>query len=813
MQKQKDYANLYSNKVKINKKNIKMADKKSQAKTSIIDQVAERILTSDNVLVALSKDPSVDELSAALGLTFILDKMGKYATAIFSGAVPNAIEFLEPEKTFETNTNSLQDFIIALDKEKADHLRYKIDGDYVKVFITPYKTTIEESDIEFSHGDYNVDLVVALNVANAADLDSALTEYGRIMHDASSINIHADVAGNFADLEWGDPNASSISEMIYRLSEKLREEEARKLVDKPIATALMAGIVAATNRFSNEHTKPETLSIASKLMTAGADQQLISSSIPVDILTTDVVDANEDAEAAADVATAEAATKTAPAESDAVSVDELEALEKDSADKTAAPAATKADQAATEATAATTEPAEPAPAPVPKPAKKADPTALEIRHGAVDFELDENGEEKIEPEPESESESEPESEPEPVAVTVEAEPAAEAAPAAVAPEAVPEITPEAAAPAAPIIPVIESKKDHVSLAPLTAPAAAASTPVAAAPTAEMPVADAPASIPVPEPVPVPEPTPVTEPTLPTAESVIVAPEVSPEEAARETHVAEPLNESDLNPEDNAAEDAIDAALQKAAAAAARQQAEATAQLDQMVAASMPTTAAAQNPVMTELATASGIKNIAPLNQNVQAPALPKDYSAMMNEALAEPLVAEPVQAPVEAAPVTAPQMPGVTAAPVAAPATAIRVPAPQAAAPVEYANALPMPDPNGILPPAPAPFAPEASLPVASPADLPTAQAYAEQIQATNPMVQSQPAAPVAVPTMPEPVLPVEASVAPIAPAVPEDQPTLSAGNSQYYGQSASAAVQGVNPVMQDQIYPSDPSAYHIPGM
>ena len=108
-------------------------------KTSVIDQVAEKIRTSDNVLIALSKDPSVDELSGALGLTFILDKMGKHATAIFSGAVPNAIEFLEPEKTFEVNTNSLQDFIIALDKEKADHLRYKIEGDFVKVFITPYR--------------------------------------------------------------------------------------------------------------------------------------------------------------------------------------------------------------------------------------------------------------------------------------------------------------------------------------------------------------------------------------------------------------------------------------------------------------------------------------------------------------------------------------------------------------------------------------------------------------------------------------------------------------------------------------------------
>ena len=755
-----------------------MADKKPQAKSSIIDQVAERIRTSDNVLVALSKDPSVDELSAALGLTFI-DKMGKYATAIFSGAVPNAIEFLEPEKTFETNTNSLQDFIIALDKEKADHLRYKIDGDYVKVYITPYKTTIEESDIEFSHGDYNVDLVVALNVPGAADLDSALSEYGRIMHDASSINIHADVAGNFADLEWGNPNASSVSEMIYQLSEKLREEEGQKLVDKPIATALMAGIVAATNRFSNEHTKPETLNVASKLMIAGADQQLISSSIPVDILTSDVVDANEDAKASEPKHEKKKENKET-----AEKVNELEALENAPSDNQEAPSEDKAPEPepTPEPTPIPTPEPTPAPTPAPKKEKKPDPTSFEIHHGAVDFELDENGEEKI--------------------IDAE-EPAADDA--AASEEAAPEPAPaENPTPEAPIIPVLPADGTPANLAPINLPPANTSE------------AATPAPIQVPQ-----------APAAPTPESVIVAPEVSPEEAARETHVAEPLNETDLNPEDHAAENAIDAALQKAAEAA-RQQAEATAQLNQMVAANTP----AQNPVMTELA-ATGIKNITPPGQAAQAPALPKDYSAMMNEALAEPLVAEPVQSPIESAPVMAPQMPmqqPVQQMPMQQPMQQAAVPQmqmqqpmqqmqmqqpvqqiPQMAAPAEYAAQLPMPDPNGILPPPPAPFAPEASLPVASPAELPTAQAYAEQIQATNPMVQTVPTMPATAPAMPAPVLPVEAPVTPIAPAVPEEEPTLS--NGLMTGQSASPAVQGVNPVMQDQIYPSDPSAFRIPGM
>ena len=363
-----------------------MPSQKTQPKaTDIVAQVAERIRTSDNVLVALSKDPSVDELSAALGLTFMLDKIGKRATAIFSGAIPNAIEFLEPEKTFEANTDSLQDFIIALDKEKADHLRYKIDGDYVKVFITPYKTTINESDMEFSHGDYNVDLVISLNVSEVGDLDAALSEYGRIMHDATSINITAGAAGNFGDIEWGNPEASSVSEMVGSLADAIKDKD--DILDKPISTALLAGIVAATNRFSNERTTAETMALASKLMAAGADQQLISSSIPVEILTEDVVDANADF-AEPEPAPAPVAVAVAPEDA---KID----IENPAQDLPVTPVVepiAKSAPAESEPV-ATPEPiAEPEqkPTPAPAPEPPQDPTELDIRHGEVEFDPDED---------------------------------------------------------------------------------------------------------------------------------------------------------------------------------------------------------------------------------------------------------------------------------------------------------------------------------------------------------------------------------------------------------------------------------------
>lgn len=303
-------------------------------------KIAEKIKSSNNILVALSRDPNVDEISAAIGLTMILNKLGKHVTAIYSGETPNTLEFLKPEQTFEKNTNSLQDFIIALHKDKADHLRYKIEGDYVKVYITPYKTTISQTDFEFSQGDFNVDLVISIDVETAESLDGALSEYGRIMHDATAVNITTNQAGRFAELEWSDPSESSVCEMIVILSGYLDQTE----FDQPTATALLTGIVSATDRFSNARTTSETMQVSSRLMQAGADQQLISSNImqPTTPTPADTIPTSSDASLASPAPTSSDASLTPSASPEAtLTPDKANSTNNNSAEpQPTAPAAT-----------------------------------------------------------------------------------------------------------------------------------------------------------------------------------------------------------------------------------------------------------------------------------------------------------------------------------------------------------------------------------------------------------------------------------------------------------------------------------------
>jgi hypothetical protein len=240
-------------------------------------QIVERIKQAENILVTVSADPSVDQLASCIGFALLINKLGKTATAVFSGKTPSTIEFLQPEKMLTSSPDSLRDFIISLDKEKADKLRYKVEDQVVRIFITPYKTKITQNDLNFSEGDFNVDVIVTLGVLDKDHLDTAIRAHGRILHDATVIALSAGQgkAPDLGQINWQDPNASSLSEMLVSLSEAFGSN----LIDNQSATAFLTGIVAETDRFSNKKTSPKVMTMSAQLMAAGANQQLVISKL------------------------------------------------------------------------------------------------------------------------------------------------------------------------------------------------------------------------------------------------------------------------------------------------------------------------------------------------------------------------------------------------------------------------------------------------------------------------------------------------------------------------------------------------------
>ena len=246
------------------------------SKAGGIESLVQQIMRAQNILVALSKNPGIDELAAALGLTMGLSGMRKNAMAVYSGEAPNSIRFLKPDDTFEKSIDGLRDFVIVLDKNKVGRVEYREEGGFVRVYVSAKEKKISEKDLEFTRGAVNVDLVVAINAKNSEDLDGMLSREGDALRGKVVANIVAGGAGGFGQIEWRDEKTSSASEMVATLLMRLQGE---KKITKEVATALLTGIVAKTDKLAHDKTAPNTMSVAQKLMSAGANPISIAESM------------------------------------------------------------------------------------------------------------------------------------------------------------------------------------------------------------------------------------------------------------------------------------------------------------------------------------------------------------------------------------------------------------------------------------------------------------------------------------------------------------------------------------------------------
>lgn len=236
-------------------------------------QTSEAIRQADTILILTGQHPSVDQVAATLSLTTILRKFGKKVTAVISDEIPSGAQFLAPE-TPDKELGGLRDFIIELDLTRAevDKLKYNIDGGKLNIHVSPFAGGFEPRDVSFSYGEYQYDLVLVLGVASYSRIDRIYAKNSEKLRQIPLINIDFHRSNEqYGAINLVDPAAASLSEILVALSESLQTG----LIDTNIATALLAGIMGATDRFTATHTTSKSLTVAAQMMAMGADQQKV----------------------------------------------------------------------------------------------------------------------------------------------------------------------------------------------------------------------------------------------------------------------------------------------------------------------------------------------------------------------------------------------------------------------------------------------------------------------------------------------------------------------------------------------------------
>lgn len=189
----------------------------------MLSQVVELIENKQNFAITTHVRPDGDGIGSSLGLCWLLRSLGKSAEVIVSDGIPATYNMLPGAEEIVQVA--------------------EVNGKYDAVFV------IECSD------------VARPNIRN--------------LENQFTVNIdHHTTCEHFGSINWIDPTASAVGEMIYNLCKAIGGR-----ISREIAECLYMALVTDTGSFHFPNTTERTLKVASELVKAGVKPAKISEAV------------------------------------------------------------------------------------------------------------------------------------------------------------------------------------------------------------------------------------------------------------------------------------------------------------------------------------------------------------------------------------------------------------------------------------------------------------------------------------------------------------------------------------------------------
>jgi len=161
-------------------------------------------------------------------------------------------------------------FSLDIDKKKLQQLRYEVEENKLKIFITAKNGEISKDRISLESARFSYELIIVLGTSDLESLGSLYDENSELFYDVPVVNIDNNPSNEyFGKVNVVDVAASSTAEIVFNLIGELDE----KLIDEKTATNLLTGVIAATESFQNKNTTPKAFMTAASLIAKGANKQ------------------------------------------------------------------------------------------------------------------------------------------------------------------------------------------------------------------------------------------------------------------------------------------------------------------------------------------------------------------------------------------------------------------------------------------------------------------------------------------------------------------------------------------------------------
>ncbi len=239
------------------------------------EQFLAHVKRAERPLIVLREVPTSDDFASAFGVAAFIAKLGKQADILAGGGMaPKTLAFIEAGHTVRTDLPNIRSLTVHVNVTRADvdQLTYAVEGDELRIHVTPKHGAWNSDDVRISTTGYRYDLIIMIGVPDVTSLGAVATAYADFFFNTPIINIdHAGANEHHGHLNLVDISAVANGEVCFELLSRIDAT----LVDDHIATCFLTGMIAKTKSFKTPSVTPKTLKVAGALMNSGAKRDEI----------------------------------------------------------------------------------------------------------------------------------------------------------------------------------------------------------------------------------------------------------------------------------------------------------------------------------------------------------------------------------------------------------------------------------------------------------------------------------------------------------------------------------------------------------
>lgn len=240
-----------------------------------IQQLNQLLEKSKHILVAINHAHSTDSIGAAAAWKMFLEKQHKQVDIIADNFVlPKNLKFIKEAESIKPQISHLQKFILKVDvsKVKIDTISYDVKDNWLSIYLTPKQGIITKNELRTAQSGLKYDLIITINAQDLESLGAIFLNNTDLFYKVPIVNFD-NHPGNehYGQMNFVELTATSLSETVYKILTQIAPSQ----INSDIATALLAGMISQTQSFKTANVTPNTLNLASQLMSLGADREKI----------------------------------------------------------------------------------------------------------------------------------------------------------------------------------------------------------------------------------------------------------------------------------------------------------------------------------------------------------------------------------------------------------------------------------------------------------------------------------------------------------------------------------------------------------